>query len=349
MKTPKTHPPQNCTVKYCAKLRTSPAERSEAGATLLAGDTIISEVCRGGGSGKGGRKGAAEQKPLPPRVLFLAPDADVPEGVPPALLTLRAPAEVLARLAGLATTAKGSTSLTAVAVVDLPREATFLVPPPPPTMPPPPSTEGGGGGGQEEVARPPPFVLPRRLLALDGVQDPGNVGTLARSALALGWDGLYCLPGTADPWGDKALRAARGAAWRLPVRGPRGGSGWGELVEVARAAGLDFLVAEPREEGGGGWPPPLPSGSGRREERSGRGICLVLGSEGSGLSDEGRAALLASCSSSSSISSHSSSSVSSVSIPMAGEMESLNVATAGAVLMFALGEGAGDFVRGLER
>ena len=147
MKTPKTHPPQNCTVKYCAKLRTSPTERSEAGATLLAGDTIISEVCRGGGSGKGGRKGAAEQKPLPPRVLFLAPDADVPEGVPPALLTLRAPAEVLARLAGLATTAKGSTSLTAVAVVDLPREATFLVPPPPTTMPPPPSTEGGGGGG----------------------------------------------------------------------------------------------------------------------------------------------------------------------------------------------------------
>lgn len=76
---------------------------------------------------------------------------------------------------------------------------------------------------------------------------------------------------------------------------------------------------------------------------------MVLGSEGSGLSAEGRAAL-ARYSSSSSKSSPPSSSprVSSVSIPMSGEMESLNVATAGAVLMFALSEGAGDFVRGLE-
>ena len=192
-------------------------------------------------------------------------------------------------------------------------------------------------------------------------QDSVDVGTLARAALALGWDGLYCLPGTADPWGDKAARAARGAAWRLPVRGGAsssrgggsggsgGGASWGELLEVARAAGLDFMVAEPREEEEGGWDekkPPDASSKKNPKERgagAGGGVCLVLGSEGSGLSAEGRAALA----------SYSSrggggGKVSSVSIPMTGEMESLNVATAGAVLMFALSEGAGDFVRKLE-
>ena len=361
-------------MKYCAKLRTSPTERSEAGATLLAGSTIISEVCGGGGGGGGSGSGGGggsiseeerrrrqQRRPqLAPRVLFLAPDAEAPAGVPRALLTLRAPAEVLAKLAGLATTARGSTSLQAVAVVDLPREADLLSSPFSPPR---------GKGGEEEASSSsspspsPPSSPPifRRLLALDGVQDPGNVGTLARAALALGWDGLYCLPGTADPWGDKAARAARGAAWRLPVRGGAsssrgggsggsgGGASWGELLEVARAAGRDVMVAEPREEEEGGWDekkPPDASSKKNPKERgagAGGGVCLVLGSEGSGLSAEGRAALA----------SYSSrggggGKVSSVSIPMTGEMESLNVATAGAVLMFALSEGAGDFVRKLE-
>lgn len=310
-------------MKYCAKLRTSPSERSQAGATLLAGSTIISEVCGGNGGANGNGKGGGS--PLAPRVLFLAPDADAPPGIPRALLTLRAPAEVLARLAGLATatTAGGrSISLSAVAVVDLPRESDFL--------------SLSQNNNSSSSRRRPPL---RRLLALDGVQDPGNVGTLARTALALGWDGLYCLPGTADPWGDKSTRAARGAAWRLPVRSR--GASWGELLEVARGSGLDFLVAEPREEEEEEEKRPRASG----EEES-RGVCLVLGSEGSGLSAEGRAAL-AGLGGSSSGSSRVA--VSSVSIPMSGEMESLNVATAGAVLMFALSAGAGDFVRRLDK
>lgn len=304
-------------MKYCAKLRTSPSERSEAGATLLAGSTIISEVCGGGIGGGRQSDGGSLPGPLAPRVLFLAPEAEAPSGIPRALLTLRAPAEVLARLAGLATatTASGkSISLSAVAVVDLPLEADFL--------------------SQNNSSSRPPL---RRLLALDGVQDPGNVGTLARTALALGWDGLYCLPGTADPWGDKSTRAARGAAWRLPVRS-RGG-GWGELLEVARGSGLDFLVAEPREE--------VEEKRPRASGEESRGVCLVLGSEGSGLSAEGRAALAGLGSSGNGNSPGVS--VSSVSIPMSGQMESLNVATAGAVLMFALSDGAGDFVRGLEK
>jgi len=42
-----------------------------------------------------------------------------------------------------------------------------------------------------------------RLLALDGIQDPGNLGTLVRTALALGWDAVALLPGTCDPYNDK--------------------------------------------------------------------------------------------------------------------------------------------------
>lgn len=42
-----------------------------------------------------------------------------------------------------------------------------------------------------------------RVLALDGVQDPGNLGTLLRSAAALGWQAVVLLPGCCDPWNDK--------------------------------------------------------------------------------------------------------------------------------------------------
>lgn len=66
----------------------------------------------------------------------------------------------------------------------------------------------------------PPFAdLSRKkfLLVLDGIADPGNLGTLLRTALALGWEGAYLLPGTADPYNDKALRAAKGATFRLPL------------------------------------------------------------------------------------------------------------------------------------
>jgi TrmH family RNA methyltransferase len=52
---------------------------------------------------------------------------------------------------------------------------------------------------------------------LDGVGDPGNVGTLTRSAGAFGLGGVICSPGTADPWSPKALRAGMGAQFSLPV------------------------------------------------------------------------------------------------------------------------------------
>lgn len=54
------------------------------------------------------------------------------------------------------------------------------------------------------------------LLVLNGLSDPGNVGTLFRTALGLGWEGVIVTPGTVDPFNDKALRAGKGAQLHLP-------------------------------------------------------------------------------------------------------------------------------------
>ena len=54
------------------------------------------------------------------------------------------------------------------------------------------------------------------VVVLDGIQDPGNVGTILRSAAAFGASGAILLSGTADPFNPKALRASAGAAFRLP-------------------------------------------------------------------------------------------------------------------------------------
>ena len=63
-----------------------------------------------------------------------------------------------------------------------------------------------------------PETLPgRRYALLDGVQDPGNVGTILRTADALFCDGLLLVGGCADPWQPKAVRASMGAVLRCPV------------------------------------------------------------------------------------------------------------------------------------
>ena len=64
----------------------------------------------------------------------------------------------------------------------------------------------------------PPEALPEgRLLVLDGVQDPGNVGTVWRTADAFGAAGMFLLPGCAEPFAPKTVRATMGACFRLPV------------------------------------------------------------------------------------------------------------------------------------
>ncbi len=113
-------------------------------------------------------------------------------------------------------------------------------------------------------------LLARRdtiLVALDGVQDPGNVGTIVRLAAAFDAAGVGLLPGCADAFGPKAIRASAGAILTVPV------------VEVTArdlvGAGLPLLAAE--QTAGVARPPA-------------RGAILVFGSEGCGVSPEIRAA-----------------------------------------------------------
>jgi TrmH family RNA methyltransferase len=142
-----------------------------------------------------------------------------------------------------------------------------------------------------------------KLLILDRVQDPGNMGTIFRSALAFGWEGVFLLEGCCDPYGDKALRSSRGASLRLPV-------GRGSMADLLQLTSSMVLFSAEPEEGARGVQSEVPSDLNR--------ICLVLGSEGEGVSPELKKHCI------------------SLSIPMADDMESLNVAVAGGILMFLL-------------
>ncbi|HET9781992.1 MAG TPA: RNA methyltransferase [Candidatus Dormibacteraeota bacterium] len=100
------------------------------------------------------------------------------------------------------------------------------------------------------------------LLVLDGVQDPGNVGAIARTAAAAGAPALVALQGTADPYGPKAVRASAGNVFRLKVAKAQ----WKDLAALdgygAAASGGAPLAEAPIESAG----------------------MIVLGSEAHGLS-----------------------------------------------------------------
>jgi TrmH family RNA methyltransferase len=142
---------------------------------------------------------------------------------------------------------------------------------------------------------------PAVVLVLDAVQDPGNFGTLARTAEALGAMALVALPGTVDPWNPKSVRAAMGSTFRLPVVE----TGWDALGPWLAERGVRTLAAVVGGE---------PLGDGR----PGR-AALVLGNEGAGVGDETRARADRA-----------------VGIPLRGRAESLNVAAAGAILLYEL-------------
>ena len=55
------------------------------------------------------------------------------------------------------------------------------------------------------------------LVVLAGMQDPGNLGTILRSAEAFGANGMVCLPGTVSAWNPKAVRASAGSVFRVPL------------------------------------------------------------------------------------------------------------------------------------
>ena len=131
-----------------------------------------------------------------------------------------------------------------------------------------------------------------RVLVLDSVQDPGNVGAVARTALGLGVGGLLVLPGTADVTAPKVLRASAGALLRL------------DLASAPELPVNDHTLVLPVVHGG----------ADVHEISAPQRFALVLGNEASGTSIDRAGALR-------------------VTIPMTGEVESLNVAAACAVIL----------------
>lgn len=138
------------------------------------------------------------------------------------------------------------------------------------------------------------------IIVCDGVSDPGNLGNLLRTGLALGWEAAVMLGNSCDPFNDKALRAARGATFRLPIVQ----STWKDLAKVIEKNGLQPIVADL-------------DGTPLENVKFPKGVLLVLSNESHGVSDEAKQICKK------------------VTIPMPGPMESLNVATAGAILMYA--------------
>jgi RNA methyltransferase, TrmH family len=109
------------------------------------------------------------------------------------------------------------------------------------------------------------------VLVLDAVQDPGNVGTMLRTALALGAAGLVALKGTADLTNPKVIRAAMGASFRLPAvaASPE------EFVAWARLQRSEIWVADAAGDAADHLPH-------RAADRA--PVALVLGNEGAGIS-----------------------------------------------------------------
>lgn len=108
------------------------------------------------------------------------------------------------------------------------------------------------------------------VLVLDGVQDPGNVGTILRTAAWFGADALVAGPGTAGMYGPKVMRAAAGGHWDLRLTRTRD---LPALLGRLHHAGITLYGADLEGKRAGRWKAQLPS-------------ALVLGSEAHGLSDD---------------------------------------------------------------
>lgn len=151
---------------------------------------------------------------------------------------------------------------------------------------------------------PPPLptcLEPGRYLVLDGIQDPGNTGTILRTADAFDCRAVFLLPGCADLYSPKTLRSAMGAHFRSAQ--------WSCTLEDAaalfRAAGVPLYAAALGPD----------TADVRRVDLT--SAALVIGSEGRGVSPQA----LAACQGT-------------LQIPMSGRCESLNAAVAAAVLLW---------------
>jgi len=150
---------------------------------------------------------------------------------------------------------------------------------------------------------PEPEVVPGLLvLALEGVADPGNVGSAVRAAHAAGATAVVLGPGCCDPLNAKAVRASAGGLFAVPTLTTED---LASLLARLREAGARVVVAEPRA-------PKL-----CWEAELAGPMALVVGSEARGVSEAARAQA-----------------DEAVAIPMPGGAESLNAAAAAAVLLY---------------
>jgi TrmH family RNA methyltransferase len=137
------------------------------------------------------------------------------------------------------------------------------------------------------------------VIVLDGLGDPGNVGTLIRSAEAAGLDAVICTPGTADVLSPKTIRSSAGAVFHVPVVEM-------SLNDVAEAGFLLVATSSHR-------------GTPYRSFDWNQKIAVVMGNEAHGVDEGGNISEW-------------------VQIPQRGRSESLNVAMAGTLIAFALAD-----------
>lgn len=143
-----------------------------------------------------------------------------------------------------------------------------------------------------------------RYAVLEHIGDPANLGAVARTAEALGIDGLVMSPDCCDPYSPKTLRAGMGALFRLPLFITED---FGTYLDSMKAKGIALYAALPRQDV-----------QRVTEIVFGPGSAIVIGNEGNGLTAETEARCHP------------------VTIPMAGRAESLNAAAAAAILMWEL-------------
>ncbi len=167
--------------------------------------------------------------------------------------------------------------------------------------------------GIAALVDPPAFTLDHILnapatpliLISAGLQDPGNLGTLIRSAEAFAATGLITLPGTVSPWNQKALRASAGSVFRLPVLA----SVEDEIFPALESRGIATLAAVA--------PGIDIAGEPLTHHDLTRPTALILGNEGAGIPPEILRRVTAR-----------------VTIPTPGPVESLNAAIAGSILLY---------------
>jgi TrmH family RNA methyltransferase len=139
------------------------------------------------------------------------------------------------------------------------------------------------------------------LVVLAGLQDPGNLGTILRSAEAFGAHGVIALPGTVSGWNPKVVRASAGSVFRVPL-----------LVVSA-----DECFIRLREAGVRVWTTALRGAAQSDAVDLGLPVALLIGNEGSGVPEELAAQAHGA-----------------ITIPCPGPVESLNAAVAASVLLY---------------